>query len=407
MSVMTSFCTQQKRLLLIFLFVGLISACSADGLISSEPTTLPADVVSTQVAATVKAQTTVNSTAVTATLTTIPTIESEPTAVIPSEAQITETAVSASATQAVSSASTQTANTFAQQTRTAQDLSTAQASYVIPELRALDNYINVRNGPGTEYLVISTLNLNQTVPVIAKNNWGDWFVIELPGGVKGWVHNSVTAPVSTQAMAQIGVAVTIPAPPPPTPTATYTPTPVPPTDTPTPFYTDGTLYATNTGFDSICFLYISPSSNSDWGADWLGSDVLDSGNTLAITVEAGWYDLLAEDCNGNQTVETDVYISAGGSFNWNIYIEPIVASTSITVSNWLDESVCYLYISPASSSEWGDDWLGDDVLEPYGSLIFYLNDDSYDLKATDCDGFDLDIEGPIYISGDSYWDIGN
>jgi hypothetical protein len=47
------------------------------------------------------------------------------------------------------------------------------------------------------------------------------------------------------------------------------------------------------------------------------------------------------------------------------------------------------------------------VLEPYGSLIFYLNDDSYDLKATDCDGFDLDIEGPIYISGDSYWEIGN
>lgn len=407
MSVITSFCTQLKRLLFIFLFVGLVSACGTDGVVSSEPTALPADVVGTQVAATVAAQTTVSSPAVTATLPPISTVASEPTAVILTEAQIAETVVSASATQVVSSASTQTANTIAQQTRTAQDLSTAQAAYVVPELRAIDNYVNVRNGPGTEYLVISTLNLNQTAPVIAKNNWGDWFVIELPGGAKGWVHNSVTVPVSTLAMAQIGVAVTIPAPPPPTPTATYTPTPVPPTDTPTPFYTDGTLYATNTGFDSVCFLYISPSSNSDWGGDWLGSGFLDSGNTLAITVEAGWYDLLAEDCNGNQTVESDVYISAGGSFNWNIYIETSVVPTSLTVSNWLDETVCFLYISPDSSSEWGGDWLGDSVLEPYGSIIFYLNDDSYDLKATNCDGFDLDSEGPIYISGDSYWDIGN
>jgi hypothetical protein len=401
----------KMRILFAFLFIGSVSACNFDRLMPKKPTAILAGAVGTRVAETVAAQTPVNNPAMTtiptetleatptptATLAAAKMAASEPTAVNIVETQAAETAVSLT--------STQTANTHALQTRTAHDVATAEAAYVVPELRSITDNANVRNGPGTHYPAIGSLRLNQTVPVTAKNRVGDWFLIEMQGGYKGWVHYSVTTPVSAQAMAQIGVAATIPAPPSPTPTATYTPTPVESTSIPAPVYTDGTLYAINAGFDDVCFLYITPEGSDALGGDRLGADVLEPGNTLAITLESGWYYLLAEDCNGIQTEPYHVYITAGDSYNWDIYIDSW-EPPSLTVYNWLEETVCFLYISPTSSSEWGGDWLGDYVLEPYSSMTFYPDEDSYDLRATDCDGFDLDIAGPVYISGESYWDIG-
>ena len=82
-----------------------------------------------------------------------------------------------------------------------------------PQLRVTLSSVNVRSGPGTNYPPITTLRQDAVVVAAAKNQAGTWFLIDLPGGVKGWISNTVTTPVVEADMVKVPIAVTIPAPP--------------------------------------------------------------------------------------------------------------------------------------------------------------------------------------------------
>lgn len=47
--------------------------------------------------------------------------------------------------------------------------------------------LNVRVGPGTEYDIIGKLPREAEVPVLARNEAGDWLMIARPGGGQGWI----------------------------------------------------------------------------------------------------------------------------------------------------------------------------------------------------------------------------
>lgn len=83
-----------------------------------------------------------------------------------------------------------------------------------PQLRVTLSSVNVRSGPGINYPPIATLRQDTVVVVIAKNPTGTWFLIELPGGIRGWISNTVTTPVVEADMVKVAIAATIPAPPP-------------------------------------------------------------------------------------------------------------------------------------------------------------------------------------------------
>lgn len=217
-----------------------------------------------------------------------------------------------------------------------------------PQLRVNVSSANVRNGPGTIYLAISTLLKDSVVKVIAKNRDGSWFLIELSEVATGWIADSVTDPVVVADMANVAVAVTIPAPPTPTATATPTNTPVPtatPTQTVTPAVT-GTATATpasqatftptatatatenapvpipstiviinNTAVE-VCFLFVDLSSDP-WTVDRLGSNTLMPGFQISLDFPAGTYDLMAQDCSSN--IISDLFqVSVSGAFTWDI-----------------------------------------------------------------------------------------
>jgi hypothetical protein len=82
-----------------------------------------------------------------------------------------------------------------------------------PQLRVTLSSVNVRSGPGTNYPPITTLRQDAVVVAAAKNQAGTWFLIDLPGGVKGWISNTVTTPVVEADMVKVPIAATIPAPP--------------------------------------------------------------------------------------------------------------------------------------------------------------------------------------------------
>ena len=80
----------------------------------------------------------------------------------------------------------------------------------------------------------------------------------------------------------------------------------------------------NTG-GTICYLHLSDSGESDWEEDLLGTDTLENGESLRVTVEGSYdaFDLRAEDDEGN-VVEwynfpgkaTQITLKASGTANF-------------------------------------------------------------------------------------------
>jgi uncharacterized protein YgiM (DUF1202 family) len=227
-----------------------------------------------------------------------------------------------------------------------------------PQLRVTASSVNVRSGPGVNYPPITTLRQDAVVVVAAKNQTGSWFLIELPGGVKGWISNTVTTPVAEVDMVKVAVAATIPAPPvatavpatvttavtptststatatttgvaSPTPTATtssatLTPTatatatmPPTPTATQPPIVLSVILNVQNNSGIEICFLFIDLSSDP-WTNDRLGpTETILPGGQVSLSFPTGQYDFMARDCNDN-LIDDLFNVQVGGGFTWDV-----------------------------------------------------------------------------------------
>lgn len=87
----------------------------------------------------------------------------------------------------------------------------------------VNNGMNVRGGPGTNYPVIGTAAAGERFLVTGKNPAGDWWQVNY-NGQTGWLFGNL---VTAENTGGVQIAANIPAPPP-------TPTPQPPTPTPVP-----------------------------------------------------------------------------------------------------------------------------------------------------------------------------
>ncbi len=159
----------------------------------------------------------------------------------------------------------------------------------------------------------------------------------------------------------------------------------------------------NESSHEICYLYISPSDSEEWGPDWMGKDVtIPPGETRTFQIPLGTYDLRADDCDNNALdIQSGVPVEKDG-ITWTLQD---VAEASLTLINQLDIPICYVLISPAASTEWGNDWLGDETVPPGGSYTFYLPADTYDLAALDCEGNTLVEEHGQEITEEMTWTI--
>lgn len=66
---------------------------------------------------------------------------------------------------------------------------------------------------------------------------------------------------------------------------------------------DASLTITNTAKTKICFVYISPTTSTDWGGDQLGNRSLESGQSVTFNVDAGDYDISMRDCNNEELAQ--------------------------------------------------------------------------------------------------------
>jgi len=74
---------------------------------------------------------------------------------------------------------------------------------------------------------------------------------------------------------------------------------------------------------------------------------------------------------------------------------------ALIIRNQTSQTVCYIYLSPNSSDQWGPDQLdSDEVLAPGQAVGWRVAADTYDVKFEDCNGNELIDYRGIPVTGD-------
>ncbi|MCK5155899.1 MAG: hypothetical protein KAQ69_05650 [Spirochaetales bacterium] len=74
----------------------------------------------------------------------------------------------------------------------------------------------------------------------------------------------------------------------------------------------------------------------------------------------------------------------------------------IVLDNQSDETIYFMYVSNASSMNWGDDVLGDDIIEPGDAYYLTLPAGYYDVQIANFFNVELDsLYNQLVLSGES------
>ncbi|MEZ0396578.1 MAG: hypothetical protein ABWK53_09150, partial [Anaerolineales bacterium] len=167
----------------------------------------------------------------------------------------------------------------------------------------------------------------------------------------------------------------------------------------------------NSGVD-IWYVYISPTTETTWGDDWLGSDIIPAGSTYTFSnITPGNYDLLAVDSNQNP-VASQMGVSLTGQYTWTVTAQGGGGGgigggdATLTIINNSGVTIFYAYVSPSSSPNWGEDVLGAYTIENGGSFVVSgIVPGVYDLKVEDSNHNIIETAMGVTISGNVEWTV--
>ncbi len=179
--------------------------------------------------------------------------------------------------------------------------------------------------------------------------------------------------------------------------------------------TTKTITVVNTLDDTVYYLYLSHADERDWGNDRLGDDVFDAGSSFEFEMTYDEsnpvYDLMAEDemektyriesINLNETdtitIKAEDFLPFGGR-------NPVYRD--ITFTNSTGEDIYYLYVSSRDSMYWGEDLLGDEILEAETSIVISIPVDEeypdYDILAEGDSGATYEMMDYNFMANDSF-----
>ncbi|OPL18716.1 MAG: hypothetical protein AVO35_05140 [Candidatus Aegiribacteria sp. MLS_C] len=166
-------------------------------------------------------------------------------------------------------------------------------------------------------------------------------------------------------------------------------------------------------------IYIDP-SDEPWGEDRLGAEeILEPGGSFTVEIEQGTWDIQIIDEDEDTYTLWQVEVGPDGH-EWNVtlddidsdwgtdeVLEPRIIEVGdgeawISIVNDLGGyDIFYVYISPTDSEDWGEDWLGSEVLLQGDELIVHLDPGTYDIQIEDVDGdtytmWELDVNDTGY-----------
>ena len=152
--------------------------------------------------------------------------------------------------------------------------------------------------------------------------------------------------------------------------------------------------------EDVCYIFISETDSDAWGDDRLGGDdTILPGASQTFDLPKGEYDVRLENCD-EITMATGWQISR----NTKITAGAQGAASWVMLDNSTRVDVCYVFISPSTGDDWGDDLMGENEMVPMGEQrMFYVKPGSYDLQALDCDENVLAEEYEVDLSTGRPW----
>ncbi|MGC9357885.1 MAG: serine/threonine protein kinase [Anaerolineae bacterium] len=183
-----------------------------------------------------------------------------------------------------------------------------------------------------------------------------------------------------------------------------------PTDTPTLYATPleadegtgGDIVVENRSSFDLCYVFISSTDNTEWGADRLAEDeIIREGESRAFKVIAGTYDIKITDCDGT-TLRTAWDLQPGSSVTVGG-----AGKVALLVLNESTSDICFTFISPVTAESWGEDWLGprEGINASGGRRAFFVDPGTYDLLVQDCEQNSLVEERGVELRDNTNWTI--
>ena len=165
---------------------------------------------------------------------------------------------------------------------------------------------------------------------------------------------------------------------------------------------DFQIKVVNQSPDEVCYVLISTSDSDQWGEDWLsGDETIAPGDSKTFTVPAGEHDVQLEACD-------EAVMATGWNIDRNttINVGASRATSRLFVDNTSDSEVCYIFISPSTGDDWGDDQMGESETIMTGrTRIFYVRPGTYDMMARDCSDEVLAEQYDVDLSSDTTWTL--
>ncbi len=149
----------------------------------------------------------------------------------------------------------------------------------------------------------------------------------------------------------------------------------------------------------ISFALFYGAGLDEWGEDLLGDEVIEPGDYYEFVLPDGEYTIIP------MTYEYFVLPAARNitdDFRMEVGSEDTVP---ILVTNDTEVDIGFLYISPSDSEDWGEDWLGDEVIAAGISKFFFAEPNTYDLMAVDLEGDTVLEEYEIEVDGERHFVI--
>ena len=154
--------------------------------------------------------------------------------------------------------------------------------------------------------------------------------------------------------------------------------------------------------DDVCYVNISTFDMDEWGRNWLaGGEQIASGTERSFDLSEGSYDIRVQRCDSTTTA-TFWRIDHAAT----LQVGAASATVRLLVENDARVEICYIYVSPATADDWGQDWLGG--LESLGvgsSRVVYISPGTYDLQIIDCSDGLLVEEYSVSLRQDRTWTV--
>lgn len=168
---------------------------------------------------------------------------------------------------------------------------------------------------------------------------------------------------------------------------------------------EGTAYVSiinDLGGYDIFYAYVD-ASDSPWGEDRLGAELLYQDDELIVWVDPGTYDIKVEDIDGDTYTLWGIDVDENG-FEWFVTLDDMDSMSDdevvyegvsletgdgiapVTILNDLGGwDIFYVYVDP-SDGPWGEDRLGADILTGSSEITVWVDPGVYDMKVEDVDG---------------------